>query len=194
MQLRLIRHATLLVEIAGRRLTVDPMLGEAGSAPPVEGSTNDRRNPLVALPLRVAELVEGLDGVLVTHTHSDHLDPAADEAFPHGLPLLCQPPDEQALRERGFADVRPVAGELDWDGLRVSRTSGRHGSGQIGDEMGPVSGFVLAAAGEPTLLIAGDTIWCDELRGARAAPARRRGRQRGRGTARRRRPDHDDRR
>ena len=48
MQLRLILHATLLVEIAGRRLLVDSMLGEAGSAPPVECSTNDRRSPLVA--------------------------------------------------------------------------------------------------------------------------------------------------
>ncbi len=39
----------------------------------------------------------------------------------------------------------------------MSRTSGRHGSGQIGEQMGAVSGFVLAAAGEPTLYIAGDT-------------------------------------
>ncbi len=32
--------------------------------------------------------------------------------------------------------------------------------------MGAVSGFVLAAAGEPTLYIAGDTIWCEEVRTA----------------------------
>jgi L-ascorbate metabolism protein UlaG (beta-lactamase superfamily) len=29
--------------------------------------------------------------------------------------------------------------------------------------MGPVSGFVLQAEGEPSLYIAGDTIWCDEM-------------------------------
>jgi L-ascorbate metabolism protein UlaG (beta-lactamase superfamily) len=29
--------------------------------------------------------------------------------------------------------------------------------------MGPVSGFVLRAPEEPTLYIAGDTIWCDEV-------------------------------
>ena len=32
--------------------------------------------------------------------------------------------------------------------------------------MAPVSGFVLAAPGEPTLYIAGDTILCDEVRAA----------------------------
>ena len=48
----------------------------------------------------------------------------------------------------------------------MSRTSGRHGSGQIGEQMGAVSGFVLAAAGEPTLYIAGDAIWCEEVRTA----------------------------
>lgn len=32
--------------------------------------------------------------------------------------------------------------------------------------MGPVSGFVLQAAGQPTLYVAGDTIWCDEVRKA----------------------------
>jgi L-ascorbate metabolism protein UlaG (beta-lactamase superfamily) len=39
--------------------------------------------------------------------------------------------------------------------------------------MAPVSGFVLAAPGEPTVYIAGDTILCDEVRAAVAeyAPA-----------------------
>jgi L-ascorbate metabolism protein UlaG (beta-lactamase superfamily) len=74
------------------------------------------------------------------------------------------PPDEAALREgRGFADVRPVAGGIDLCGIGVARTPGRHGTGAIGERMGPVCGFVLRAPGEPVLYVAGDTIWCDEV-------------------------------
>jgi len=50
MRLRLIRHATLIVELAGRCILVDPMLDPAGARPPVENTPNDRRNPLVELP------------------------------------------------------------------------------------------------------------------------------------------------
>ena len=32
--------------------------------------------------------------------------------------------------------------------------------------LAPVSGYVLRADGEPTVYIAGDTIWCDEVRAA----------------------------
>ena len=32
--------------------------------------------------------------------------------------------------------------------------------------MAPVSGFVLTAPGEPVLYLAGDTVWCDEVRAA----------------------------
>jgi L-ascorbate metabolism protein UlaG (beta-lactamase superfamily) len=32
--------------------------------------------------------------------------------------------------------------------------------------MGDVSGFVIAADGEPTVYLAGDTIWCDEVEAA----------------------------
>ena len=32
--------------------------------------------------------------------------------------------------------------------------------------MGKVSGFVLKYIGQPTLYIAGDTIWCDEVENA----------------------------
>jgi L-ascorbate metabolism protein UlaG (beta-lactamase superfamily) len=37
--------------------------------------------------------------------------------------------------------------------------------------MGPVSGFVLGAPGDPVLYVAGDTIWCDEVEDALAEHA-----------------------
>ena len=45
----------------------------------------------------------------------------------------------------------------------MARTGGRHGTGEIGQRMGEVSGYVLRAPGEPALYVAGDTIWCDEV-------------------------------
>lgn len=56
MKIQLIRHATLVVEMNGTRILVDPMLGAAGNAPPIANSTNQRRNPLVELPFPVEQL------------------------------------------------------------------------------------------------------------------------------------------
>jgi L-ascorbate metabolism protein UlaG (beta-lactamase superfamily) len=166
MRLRLIRNATLAVKVAERYVLVDPMLDPKGARPPVEDTSDERRNPLVELPEPAEVVAQGVDALLVTHLHRDHLDDTAVELLRGDVPVLCQPPDAGTLRERGFADVRPVDGELEWDGVRVTRTDGRHGTGKIGEALGPVSGFVVAAAGEPTLYIAGDTIWCDEVREA----------------------------
>jgi L-ascorbate metabolism protein UlaG (beta-lactamase superfamily) len=160
MRLRLIRHATLLVRLAGRTVVVDPMLDPAGARPPVENTANQVPNPLVDLPEPPEIVVRGLDAVLVTHLHQDHFDDAAAELLPGDVPLFCAPGDAGALRERGFADVRPVDGAVDWDGVRIVATGGVHG------ELGPSPGFVLAADGEPSLYVAGDTVWCDEVRAA----------------------------
>jgi L-ascorbate metabolism protein UlaG (beta-lactamase superfamily) len=167
--LTLIRHATLLAEYAGQRLLVDPMLGEPGTAPPIPNSPNQRRNPLVPLPVPASELVSNVDAVLVTHMHADHLDDTAARALPRSLPLACQPEDAGRLREMGFEDVRPVDGTIDLLGISVTRTAGRHGTGEIAERLAPVSGFVLRASEEYTLYIAGDTIWCDEVRDALSA-------------------------
>jgi L-ascorbate metabolism protein UlaG (beta-lactamase superfamily) len=166
MRLRLIRHATLLVDLAGRRLLVDPMLDPAGARGPVQGGPNDRRNPLCELPEPAEVVVKNLDAVLVTHLHADHLDETAVDLLPDDTPLFCQPPDEGVLRDRGFADVRPVEDTLEWDGVQLARTEGRHGAGEVADALGPVSGFVLSAPGEPVLYVAGDTVWCEEVRRA----------------------------
>ncbi len=127
---------------------------------------NQRRNPLVDLPEPAQSIAAEVDAILVTHLHADHLDATAVEALPKEVAVLCQPPDATALRKRGFVDVRPVEEALDWESLRLTRTNGRHGTGEIGERMAPVSGFVITAPDEPTLYIAGDTIWCDEVREA----------------------------
>ena len=163
MRLRLIRNATLHIRVAGRCLLIDPMLDSAGARPPVEDTPNPVRNPTVELPEPPEIVAGGLHGVIVTHLHRDHLDDTAVELLDKGLPVFGQPEDAERLRERGFADVRPVEDELEWNGIRLTRTAARHGTGRIGELMAPVSGFVVSAAGEPVLYVAGDTIWCDEV-------------------------------
>jgi L-ascorbate metabolism protein UlaG (beta-lactamase superfamily) len=166
MNLTLVRHATLLVDYAGQRLLVDPMLGDAGTAPAIEDTPNQQPNPLVELPQPASEIVSGLDGLLVTHLHEDHLDPDAERLVSKSLPLACQPEDVKDLRDRGFEDVRRVDDTIDFLGISIARTGGQHGTGEIALELAPVSGFVLSAEGEPTLYIAGDTIWCEEVASA----------------------------
>jgi L-ascorbate metabolism protein UlaG (beta-lactamase superfamily) len=166
MRLRLIRHATLLVKAADRCLLMDPMLDPAGARDPIEDTPNQVRNPLVELPEPAEVVTGGLDAIVVTHLHEDHLDAEAIRLLPKDLPLFCQPEDAGTLRGHGFADVRPVDDVLDWDGVRITRTGGRHGTGEIAEALAPVSGFVLEAPGEPVLYVAGDTIWCDEVAAA----------------------------
>lgn len=166
MQIQLLRHATLIVEMHGLRLLVDPMLSPVGALDPVPNAANDRRIPLVPLPLNDAELdtlLHEIDAVIVTHTHRDHWDVAAIDRLRKNVPMLCQPPDRDTIAAAGFVDVQPIEEDLVWHGITITRTGGQHGTGAIGQRMGPVSGFVLQAQDEPTLYIAGDTIWCDEV-------------------------------
>jgi L-ascorbate metabolism protein UlaG (beta-lactamase superfamily) len=161
MRLTLVRNATLLVELGGRRILVEPMLDPVGARPPVEDSPSPRPNPLVPLPLPAEEIVAGLDAAIVTHLHRDHFDETGARLVPRDVPVFCQPDDEEQLRSLGL-DARPVEAELTWDGLRIARTGGRHGSDNATvAALGPVSGFVLDG-----LYIAGDTVWCAEVEAA----------------------------
>jgi L-ascorbate metabolism protein UlaG (beta-lactamase superfamily) len=152
-RLTLVRSATLILELGGNRLLVDPMLDEPGTRPPIPNTRNQVANPTVPLPLRAEEVVRGVDAVLVTHRHRDHLDARAEELLPRDVPVFCQPEDEEALRELGL-DARPVADELRWNGVRIARTPASHGTGQIAELLAPVSGFVLDG-----LYLTGDTVW-----------------------------------
>lgn len=171
MRLTLVRHATLLVEFGGHRLMVDPMLDAAGARGPVRGTPEERANPLVELPMPAADAAAGVEAVLLSHTHVDHLDAGGVTALDPGAIWFCQPEDMEDLAPIGLTDVRPVPAEggLEWRGLGIRRTGGRHGREEAAVKgLGPVSGFVLSAEGEPTLYLAGDTVWCPEVERALA--------------------------
>lgn len=166
MKLRLIRHATLVLEYKGQKIIIDPMLDDAGARPAIQNSPNPRNNPLVDLPMPASEVAKDITAILVTHTHSDHWDSTAATVLPKALPFFGQPEDETKFRGEGFSDVRPIREPVTWKGIEIHRTGGQHGTGEIAKMLAPVSGFVLRAAGEPTLYIAGDTVWCNEVQDA----------------------------
>lgn len=160
MQLQLIRNATLRLYYAGHWVLIDPYLAEKHSLPSFTGKSP---NPMVALPCTPEEAIAGAELVLVSHLHTDHFDAVAQNLLPKGLPLFCQPGQEEKIQEKGFTDVTPLLSEVVWKGIRIERTPGNHGSGAVLPIMGPVMGFVLRAVGEPTIYWAGDTIWYDEV-------------------------------
>jgi L-ascorbate metabolism protein UlaG (beta-lactamase superfamily) len=165
-KLTLIRSATLRIEYAGQTLLVDPQLDPAGAREAVPNTPNPRRSPLGELPEPPEAVLAGVDALLVTHLHRDHFDDTAKRLLDKHLPLFCQPPDTERLHADGFTDARAVYGDATFHDVLIERTEGQHGTGEIGAQMAPVCGFVLAAPAEPTVYIAGDTILCDEVRHA----------------------------
>ncbi len=168
MKIQFLRNATFLLETGRHRLLIDPMLSPQSALDPIPMAANTTRIPMVDLPLSEAQLkkmISQLDAVLVTHTHPDHWDVTARQLLPKHLPIFCQPEDEALIRSQGFEQVIAVLDQVQWEGLRIYRTGGQHGTGEIGRMMAPVSGFVLDHD-DTKLYIAGDTIWCPEVESA----------------------------
>ncbi len=159
----LYRHATIAVKIGRVRLAIDPMFSAKDAMDPVGNAGNNTRNPMVEVPYEPEIFMRDIDAVLLTHTHRDHWDAVAQEKIDKGIPIFCQPTDVDKIKEKGFTNVTPVADEVKFKGARIYRTPGQHGSGEVGKKMGTVSGFVIRAAAT-IVYIAGDTIWCDDVK------------------------------
>jgi L-ascorbate metabolism protein UlaG (beta-lactamase superfamily) len=165
MRIRLLRHATLLLEINGKTILVDPMLSKKEAMDPVGNAANRLRIPMVDFPLTDSEmqsLLAKTDGVIITHTHRDHWDVAAQEMIGKQTQIFCQPADEAKIRSQGFTNVTVIDTHTSWNNILLTRTNGQHGTGEIGKSMGTVSGFVIAYNGQ-RVYIAGDTIYCSDV-------------------------------
>ena len=168
MKIRLIRHATLWVEVAGQGLLVDPMLAAPNVYRSLTVGPSAGRNPQVPLPCPSETLLHS-EAVLVTHTHFDHFDAEAIRQLSKDKLIFCAPADLGRCRAAGFSQARAMDETPGvWNGLQILRVGGRHGHGLMGRWLGPVSGFVVQAAQEPRLYIAGDTVWCPAVSAALA--------------------------
>lgn len=164
-QFRLLRHATIILQIGVVKILVDPMLSPKDAMDPVQNCGNDTRIPMVDLTINKEELTKVLrevDAVFITHIHRDHWDPAAQNLIPKNKPVFCQPADEGTIKGQGFDNVTAIPDQITWKGLTIHRTAGQHGTGDIGKKMGHVSGFVFDD-GSQKIYIAGDSIWCQEV-------------------------------
>lgn len=168
MNLQLLRNATQILRVNGKTILIDPMLAPQHFYPPFERTGTEVRIPTVDLPIGTEELdllISKTDAVLLTHLHLDHWDDLAKALLPKDMTLFCQPADIEAIRQAGFTNVQVIEEDLVWNEVRISRTGGQHGVGEIGKLMGIVSGYVIRHEQE-VLYIAGDTIWCAEVKAA----------------------------
>lgn len=163
MKIQLIRNATMRIEFAGKTFLADPMLSPKGA---IQSFAGISPNPTIELPFSADEVIKGINAVLASHTHPDHFDKPAMDLLSKQLPVFCQKPDENLLKENSFQNVTVVEKSVVWENITITKTGGKHGSGEILNMMGEVSGFILQAKGEPTIYWIGDAIWGEEVENA----------------------------
>ncbi|MNF58032.1 metal-dependent hydrolase [compost metagenome] len=170
-EMQQVRNATVKITYAGTTFLIDPMLAKKGTYPGFEGTyRSNLRNPMVELPGSVEDVISGVDAVIVTHTHLDHWDDAAQKALPKDIPLFAQhEADAQLIRSQGFKNVRVLTDEAEFGGVKITKTGGQHGTDEmyavpaLAKPLGEAMGVVFQAKGYKTLYLAGDTIWRKEV-------------------------------
>ncbi|MFQ2268580.1 MAG: MBL fold metallo-hydrolase [Shewanella sp.] len=170
-EMQQVRNATVKITYAGTTFLIDPMLAKKGTYPGFEGTyRSNLRNPMVELPGSVEDVISGVDAVIVTHTHLDHWDDAAQKALPKDIPLFAQhEADAQLIRSQGFKNVRVLTDEAEFGGVKITKTGGQHGTDKMYADpapaklLGEAMGVVFQAKGYKTLYLAGDTIWRKEV-------------------------------
>jgi len=165
MNITQIRNATLVVQYAGKRFLIDPMLAEKGTYPPFQNSLRqDQFNPLVSLPMSIETIINNIDAVIVTHLHLDHFDKVAKEVLPKDIKMFVQNEDDaKEIRNAGFKNVEVLQEDTIFDGIHLIKTKGEHGRGEILKRTGLVCGVVFKHINEKTLYVAGDTIWYEAI-------------------------------
>jgi L-ascorbate metabolism protein UlaG (beta-lactamase superfamily) len=165
MNIQQIRNATLVVHYAGKKFLIDPFLAEKGTYPPFPNSLRqDQLNPLVSLPSSIDHIINGVDAVIVTHLHLDHWDDAAKEVLAKDIQMFVQnEEDADVIKNAGFQNVEVLQEETIFEDIKLTKTKGEHGRGEILKLAGLVCGVVFNHPSEKTLYIAGDTVWYEAV-------------------------------
>lgn len=166
-----IRNATAKIEYADQTFLIDPFFAKKGSMAGFDGTFNSHlRMPLIDLPMPTSEILKGVDAIIVTHTHEDHWDNAAQKIIPKHLPIFVQNnADATLIKNQGFKNVQILHDTLTFNGVELHKTGGAHGTEamyanpQLANILGEAMGVVIKKDGHQTTYIMGDTVWTADV-------------------------------
>ncbi|KIC57116.1 MBL fold metallo-hydrolase [Microbacterium hominis] len=147
--LTLVGGPTAIIKYAGIRVLTDPTFDEPGDYP--SGSVTLHK---LTGPALTPEDVGRIDVVLLSHDqHPDNLDAAGRAFLARATTVLSTP----AAASR----IEGVHGLASWQshavgGVEIIAAPALHGPAGAEELSGPVTGFVLRAAGEPVVYVSGD--------------------------------------
>jgi L-ascorbate metabolism protein UlaG (beta-lactamase superfamily) len=168
---------TALLEYGELRVITDPMLGPRGPDAfvlPKHPSTGEPNAAVARYVAPAMHSLEGLNAILISHTHNDHVDARAKELLPKHLPVIVAAAGADAMRSAGFADVRG----LDWgesatiaagsSSLRVLAVPAHHAHDpELDREVGKGNGYLLEwrdGSSSYRVYWTGDAVLSDETR------------------------------
>ena len=158
LRIALVGHATLLIQVAGQNILVDPVWSERAS--PLRFAGPRRANP----PGIAFEDLPPIDSVLVTHNHYDHLDgDTLTRLWAQFRPRIVAPLGNDVII-RSYDDSIRVE-RLDWGqsfglghGIAAHLEPAYHWSARgVNDRRMALWGAFLLTTPAGTLYIAGDT-------------------------------------
>jgi L-ascorbate metabolism protein UlaG (beta-lactamase superfamily) len=165
-----IGHATLLLEIAGKRILTDPNFDPALG----------RFLPRVSAPGIALGALPSLDAILLSHAHADHLSFESLEALPATTPLYAPASIAKWLRARGHANAAALGpgDDVTVGSIKITAAAARHVGARYGvDRWRSDANMYLVDTVNESLFFAGDTALTPETGGMVEKHIRSAGRQ-----------------
>ena len=145
-RLTFVGHSTVLFELGGTRILTDPVLRER--------ILHIRRHAGAVAP----ETTDGIDAILISHLHADHLDPPSLRRVGTETHIIAPVGAGRMLRRRGFRQVTELAagettsvGEVSIEASPVKHDGRRYPIGR------PLEALGYAIRGRTSAFFAGDT-------------------------------------
>lgn len=168
MKITQIRNATLIIEIQGTHILLDPMLAQQSTLPKLRYYKSNRRNPLVELPQIFYQLENCIEYALITHCqkgHFDHLDRAGVRWLRNNqITTFCTSHDYSYLNKKGICTKMLSEKVSPFFNGTIQQIPAKHTSGWLTPFMEHGVGYFIKQSGEPSLYLMGDTILTDEIR------------------------------